>query len=241
MKKLSLIALFALLMSAVMCFGVYAEIEVDDESYYAKFRDQDISLNVYNWGEYISDGSDDSVDVIEEFEKISGIKAATNGTVADTLVQMKKAGVDKFLNLNIATSPNQQSTINTTAAENNEKYPEMISTGSVHPDNPECVEELHRIKNLSIKAIKLHPDYQGFFIDEEKLFPIYQTCSDLELPIVFHSGWDCYSPDLVHAVPEASAKIARKFPKLKMDFLQLELSSILERQYSQFRMQPLWL
>lgn len=153
---------------------------------------------------------------IQRLEKISGIKAATNGTVADTLVQMKKAGVDKFLNLNIATSPNQQSTINTTAAENNEKYPEMISTGSVHPDNPECVEELHRIKNLSIKAIKLHPDYQGFFIDEEKLFPIYQTCSDLELPIVFHSGWDCYSPDLVHAVPEASAKIARKFPKLKM-------------------------
>ena len=74
MKKISLIALFPLLMSALMCFSVYAEIEVDDESYYAKFRDKDISLNVYNWGEYISDGSDDSIDVIEEFEKISGRK-----------------------------------------------------------------------------------------------------------------------------------------------------------------------
>ena len=92
----------------------------------------------------------------------------------------------------------------------------MISTGSVHPDNPDALNELQRIKDLSIKAIKLHPDYQGFFIDEEKLFPIYQMCSDLDLPIVFHSGWDCYSPQLVHAMPEASAKIAKKFPRLKM-------------------------
>ena len=82
MKKISLIALFPLLMSALMCFSVYAEIEVDDESYYAKFRDKDISLNGYNWGEYISDGSDDSIDVIEEFEKISGIKV--NYTLFDT-------------------------------------------------------------------------------------------------------------------------------------------------------------
>ena len=41
-----------------------------------------IVLNVYNWGEYISDGSDDSIDVIEEFEKISGINV--NYTLFDT-------------------------------------------------------------------------------------------------------------------------------------------------------------
>lgn len=28
-----------------------------------------VTLKVYNWGEYISDGSDDSLDVIKEFEK----------------------------------------------------------------------------------------------------------------------------------------------------------------------------
>ena len=27
-----------------------------------------LTLNVYNWGEYISDGSEDSLDVNEEFE-----------------------------------------------------------------------------------------------------------------------------------------------------------------------------
>jgi len=67
-----------------------------------------------------------------------------------------------------------------------------------------------------LKGIKLHPDYQDFFIDEERLYPIYEACSELELPIVFHAGWDCYSPDVIHAVPAASAKVAADFPKLKM-------------------------
>ncbi len=82
MKKVLCISLLILIMSTVLCMPAYAEIEVDDESYYAKFKGQGISLNVYNWGEYISDGSDGSVDVIEEFEKISGIKV--NYTLYDT-------------------------------------------------------------------------------------------------------------------------------------------------------------
>lgn len=32
------------------------------------------SLTVYNWGEYISDGADDTIDVNREFEKLTGIK-----------------------------------------------------------------------------------------------------------------------------------------------------------------------
>ena len=34
----------------------------------------DITLNVYNWGEYISDGSDGTLDVNAEFTKKTGIK-----------------------------------------------------------------------------------------------------------------------------------------------------------------------
>ena len=39
-----------------------------------KFKDKNITLSVFNWGEYISDGSEGSLDVIKEFENISGIK-----------------------------------------------------------------------------------------------------------------------------------------------------------------------
>ncbi len=53
------------------CGYEYAELELRGE------YNRDLAgttLTVYNWGEYISDGSDDSIDVNREFEKLTGIK-----------------------------------------------------------------------------------------------------------------------------------------------------------------------
>ena len=70
------------LSAVLLSVGISAQVTVDDESYYAAFRDKGITLNVYNWGEYISDGTDGSLDIIEEFENISGI--TVNYTLFDT-------------------------------------------------------------------------------------------------------------------------------------------------------------
>lgn len=53
-------------------------VTVEDISYYESFKGKGITLNVFNWGEYISDGSEGSLDVIKEFEAISGIKVVYN-------------------------------------------------------------------------------------------------------------------------------------------------------------------
>jgi len=53
------------------CGYTYAELELSGE-YSRKLAGT--SLTVYNWGEYISDGSDDTIDVNREFEKLTGIK-----------------------------------------------------------------------------------------------------------------------------------------------------------------------
>ena len=45
-----------------------------DLKYYQKFKGQNMILNVYNWGEYISDGSDNSININKEFEELTGIK-----------------------------------------------------------------------------------------------------------------------------------------------------------------------
>ncbi|MGN0710699.1 MAG: PotD/PotF family extracellular solute-binding protein [Anaerovoracaceae bacterium] len=44
-----------------------------DTEYYSRFKDDDISINVYNWGEYISNGEDGLMDINAEFEKLTGI------------------------------------------------------------------------------------------------------------------------------------------------------------------------
>ncbi|UKI38184.1 MAG: hypothetical protein L6V93_09505 [Clostridiales bacterium] len=72
----------------------------------------------------------------------------------------------------------------------------VIGFGSVHPDYPEKEKEIERIISLGLKGIKLHPDFQKFNIDDEKMFPVYEYLSG-KLPILFHVGdinSDCSNP-----------------------------------------------
>ena len=45
-----------------------------DLNYYEKLKDKNITLNVCNWGEYIANDSKGSMDIIKEFENLTGIK-----------------------------------------------------------------------------------------------------------------------------------------------------------------------
>lgn len=148
---------------------------------------------------------------------IAGIDPYTDGTAGDTVRKMDEAGIDRAVCLNIATRPGQENTINNCAAETNRQYGgRLIAFGSVHPDCEDPLAELDRIVSLGIKGVKLHPDYQGFMSDDKKLFPLYDYLSGTDLIVTFHSGWDCYSPELVHNPPERALKVAKAFPKLKM-------------------------
>lgn len=50
---------------------IFAQEQLD---YYAALGLQGTTVNVYNWGEYISDGSEGSMDVVSEFERLTGAK-----------------------------------------------------------------------------------------------------------------------------------------------------------------------
>ena len=58
----------------LLTLGAFAKVDVENVEYYEQFKGQNIRLSVFNWGEYISDGSEGSLDVIKEFENISGIE-----------------------------------------------------------------------------------------------------------------------------------------------------------------------
>jgi spermidine/putrescine transport system substrate-binding protein len=75
MKRFFAVFLAAVIMACLLAPAAFAD-EADyayDTEYYSKFKGQNLTLYVYNWGEYISDGSDDSLDVISEFEALTGI------------------------------------------------------------------------------------------------------------------------------------------------------------------------
>ena len=67
---------------------------VSDLEYYTRFKDDNISINVYNWGEYISTGADEgTLNVNAEFTKLTGIKVNyTNYATNEELYAKLKGG-----------------------------------------------------------------------------------------------------------------------------------------------------
>ncbi len=77
MKKILSLFLSSLLL--VSCFALSASAEQEEP---LEAEDTGITINVYNWGEYISDGSDGTMNVNQEFTKRTGIHV--NYTTFDT-------------------------------------------------------------------------------------------------------------------------------------------------------------
>lgn len=78
MRKFFASAMAVLIMITGFGTAVFAAPEGDDSSYdmdyYGRFQGQDMEINVYNWGEYLSDGEDGLMDINAEFTELTGIK-----------------------------------------------------------------------------------------------------------------------------------------------------------------------
>lgn len=130
-----------------------------------------------------------------------GLHPQTDGTIASLKAEMKKDGVDIAVVQSIATNPAQQAKVNNFAMEIN-RDDAIVAFGSVHPDAPDALEELERIKDAGLKGVKLHPEYQGFYVDDEKMKPIYKKISALGLITLFHAGNDLGFAPPYHCMPE---------------------------------------
>ncbi len=143
---------------------------------------------------------------IEKLSYVSGgLKNHTDGTVFGLRKSMSEGNVDISVVLSIATNASQQKNVNDFAA-TLDKEKDLVAFGSVFPDSEDTLDELDRIKDLGLKGVKLHPDYQGFNVDDEKMKPIYKKISELGLITVFHAGFDYGFPPPYGATPEKLAK-----------------------------------
>lgn len=129
------------------------------------------------------------------------LEPQTDGTLKGVLKLMDKCGVDMSIVMPIATSPAQHTTINSFAKEITD-YKRIISFGSVHPRQEDWEETLEYIASIGIKGIKMHPEFQSFYIDEPIIEQIVKKCEELGLWVLFHCGEDYgYKPPF-HCTPE---------------------------------------
>lgn len=141
---------------------------------------------------------------METLSHASALKPHTDGTLKGLKDIMKRDGVDVSVVMSIATNPKQQTAVNDFAA--SIQGDNVFAFGSVHPDAKNALEELERIKELGLKGVKFHPEYQSFFVDDEKMKPIYKKISDLGLITLFHAGEDYGYMPPYHATPKRLLK-----------------------------------
>lgn len=141
---------------------------------------------------------------------IGDVDTYSDGSLNGLKNSMKENRVDISVVLNIATNEKQQKNVNDFAKEiNNEK--DIFSFGSVYPDSKDAFYYLEMIKDMGLKGIKLHSEYQNFKIDDEKYKPLYKKISSLGLITVFHAGFDYGYPPPYKAMPKNMAKAASWF------------------------------
>ncbi len=139
-----------------------------------------------------------------------GLFPNTDGTLGGLRASMKKNGVDISVVMNIATNAEQMKKVNDFAASINNGH-DIFAFGSVFPFSPDAFDELERISSLGLRGIKLHPEYQGFSADDERLFPLYRKISSLGLITLFHAGVDYGFSPPYGATPEKLAAALRHF------------------------------
>ena len=130
-----------------------------------------------------------------------GMVPQTNGTLSSLKAEMDRDGVDISVVLSIATNPKQQANVNNFAMEMN-RDDRIAAFGSVHPDAPDALEELERIADAGLKGVKLHPEYQHFYVNDERMKPIYRKISQLGLITMLHAGQDIGFAPPYHCLPE---------------------------------------
>lgn len=64
----------------------------------------------------------------------------------------------------------------------------LIGITSIHPGRYQPEKKVERaIKEFGMKAVKLYP-HSGFYANDPNLFQTYQLCSDLNIPVIIHTG-----------------------------------------------------
>ncbi len=141
------------------------------------------------------------------------MQAVTDGTVAGLLRHMRASDVAYSVVQPVATKPSQVRSINDWAASQTD--PGIICFGAIHPDHEDAPAEIERIISLGIPGIKIQANWQGFYVDEPKMRPIYEAAQG-RLIVMFHSGEELAPFEEMKATPRRLAAVHRDFPGLIM-------------------------
>ncbi len=141
-------------------------------------------------------------------------RAYLSGTLDSLRTSMDRAGIDVSVVCSVATAPEQFDAILRWSRDI--AGPRFLPFPSVHPRSPEASREVAAVAEAGLRGIKLHPEYQGFFIDDPSLEGLYRAAEDAGLVVLFHAGYDIGFPDSDRSSPVRIARVQDSFPALRI-------------------------
>ena len=141
----------------------------------------------------------------------AGISSYLNARSESLLCSMRENGIDKSIILPALTAPKQFDTVNRYTLETSmASSGRLIPFGGIHPDCENVSEKIKFLADSGFYGIKLHPDYQATYIDDEKYVNIITIAVKNGLAVTVHAGVDIGMPDPVHCTPERSCRMLEK-------------------------------
>ena len=152
---------------------------------------------------------------VEHLNEHYSVACAGNGTITNLLENERRAGIDMCVVLCAATAPAQVIPANNYAISLQRAHPDnVIAFGTVHPGYAQWEAELDRLEAAGIRGIKLHPDFQGFWLNDPRLLPIFEAAQG-RFVFEMHIG-DKTSPEKNPSCPYKLAAIVDAFPRLQV-------------------------
>ena len=133
------------------------------------------------------------------------------GSPEELSSDMSRAGICRALVFSTATTTHQVESIDRFILQSCRANPALIGLGTMHEDYGDFVRELAFLRENGIHGIKLHPDFQKFDIDSEKMLPIYEEMEARDMFLMVHTG----DPRYDYSHPRRLARVARLFPRLR--------------------------
>ncbi len=133
------------------------------------------------------------------------------GNAEDLLARMSRAGIGRAVIFSTATTPHQVESINSFIAGLCQEHGEFIGLGTMHIDYPDFAGEVRRMKKLGLRGLKLHPDIQHFYLDDDRLLPLYDSLRSEHMYLISHTGDYRYD----YSSPARLARLAKLFPDMR--------------------------
>ncbi|WP_027182858.1 amidohydrolase family protein [Desulfovibrio inopinatus] len=150
--------------------------------------------------------------VLAQLHDHYGIAPVGTGKIDDLIARADTAGIDRVVVHSAATDPAQVIPANNWAIHLNQNESRTIAFGTMHPDFDDFEKEFNRLESHGVPGLKFHADFQGFRLDDPRLWPLFETIGS-RFVLMFHVG-DVLPPDENPSSPQKVMAIAHDFPDL---------------------------